>query len=104
MSRRDIKTCDVKPVRIYSSQASGYGGGSEEECGDVGYMEYQEREQQQGTGEDVDEFEHQRKKRRVTWQTLKERVVQGVTTMWAYLLYASYMPAIICMMVSADSV
>jgi hypothetical protein len=75
------------------------GEASGEDRGDVGYIEYQEREQEQGIEHVAgSETIPQHKRRRVTWQDLKERMVQGVGIMWSFLLYTSYVPAIICMM------
>ena len=80
------------------------GEASGEDRGDVGYIEYQEREQEQGIEHVAgSETITHHKRRRVTWQDLKERMVQGVGIMWSFLLYTSYVPAIICMMVSVDT-
>ena len=84
-------------------------GGSGEERGSVGYVEYQEGGQEGGAtgggggyeGEAVDVVPQRTRKRRVTWQDVKDRVAQGATTVWVLLLNISYIPAIICMMVSA---
>lgn len=71
-------------------------GETRDDRGDVGYIEYQERE-----GEDIDELDAMTQRRRkVTWQDLKKRVMYGMTTMWTYFLSTSYIPAIIIMMVS----
>ena len=67
----------------------------------MGYVEYQEREQVQGVEHEAEiEPVSQHKRRRITWQDLREKIVQGVTITWSFLLYTSYVPAIICMMVS----
>lgn len=67
----------------------------------MGYVEYQEREQEQGLDNEAEiEPVPQHKKRRITWQDLRERMVQSVAIVWSFLLYTSYVPAIICMMVS----
>lgn len=67
---------------------------------DVGYVKYQEREPEQGE-EDIEDLNAvPQHKGRVTWQHLKERVMHGLTTVWAHFLSISYIPAIIFMMVS----
>ena len=86
---------------IVDPQASVVDGASGEDQSDVGYVEYQERKQEQGVEHEAEiKPVSQHKKRRITWQDLRERMVQGVTIMWSFLLYTSYVPAIICMMVS----
>ena len=76
-------------------------GAYSEDRGDVGYVEYQESEQDPGEESLVKTgIITQHKKGRVTWQDLKEKIMQSAVTMSTFFLRTSYIPAIICMMVS----
>lgn len=71
-------------------------GDSAVEHGDVGYAEYRER----GEEREGDETGLLRRKRAVTWEGTKRKVMQGAIVVWDLLLSTSYVLAIICMMVS----